>query len=136
MKRRQNPNQDIIEFKWCWVTVRDTKSVYTKARCRLRVKRRNTHPEEMFSALHLKADSSQTSRHDCFVPKPEVFNGLGHVPLAQWMSAVLSRHRYHRRAAPCTRIKHLVTCRSQYNMHLLLFVPPPGLAHLPTQFAA
>src|ERR1019366_8743290 len=31
------------------------------------VKRRNTHPEEMFSALHLKADSSQTSRHDCFV---------------------------------------------------------------------
>jgi hypothetical protein len=30
MKRRQNPNQDIIEFKWCWVTVRDTKSVYTK----------------------------------------------------------------------------------------------------------
>ena len=100
------------------------------------VKRRNTHPEEMFSALHLKADSSQTSRHDCFVPKPEVFNGLGHVPLAQWMSAVLSRHRYHRRAAPCTRIKHLVTCRPQYNMHLLLFVPPPGLAHLPTQFAA
>ena len=30
MKRCQNPNQDIIEFKWCWVTVRDTKSVYTK----------------------------------------------------------------------------------------------------------
>ena len=27
------------------------------------------------------------------VPKPEVFNGLGHVPLAQWMSAVRSRHR-------------------------------------------
>jgi len=43
---------------------------------------------------------------------------------------------YHRRAVPCTRIKHLVTCRSQYHMHLLSFVPPPGLAHLPTQFAA
>jgi hypothetical protein len=25
--------------------------------------------------------------------KPEVFNGLGHVPLAQWMSAVRSRYR-------------------------------------------
>jgi hypothetical protein len=52
------------------------------------------------------------------------------------VSAVRSRHRYHRRAASCTRIKHLVTCRSQYHMHLLLFAPPPGLAHLPTQFAA
>src|SRR5437762_633215 len=46
-------------------------------------------------------------------PKPEVFNGLGHVPLAQWMSAVRSVTAYHRRAAPCARIKHLVTCRSQ-----------------------
>ena len=27
------------------------------------------------------------------VPKPEVLNGLGRVPLAQWMSAVRSRHR-------------------------------------------
>jgi hypothetical protein len=43
---------------------------------------------------------------------------------------------YHYWAAPCARIKHLVTCRSQYNMHLLLFVPPPGFAHLPTQLAA
>src|SRR5450631_2138016 len=34
------------------------------------------------------------------------------------------------------RTKHLVTCRSQYDMHLLSFVPLPGLAHLPTQFAA
>src|SRR5665811_1323949 len=88
------------------------------------------------SAIERITDSSRTSRHVRDVPKPEVFNGLGHVPLVQWMSAVLSRHRYHRRAAPCTRIKHLVTCRPQYNMHLLLFVPPPGLAHLPTQFAA
>ena len=43
---------------------------------------------------------------------------------------------YHRQAAPCTRTKHLITCRSQDDMHLLLLVPPPGLAHLPTQFAA
>jgi hypothetical protein len=43
---------------------------------------------------------------------------------------------YHRRGASCARIKHLVTRRSQYNMHLFWFVPPPGLAHLPTQFAA
>jgi hypothetical protein len=27
------------------------------------------------------------------VPKSEVFNGLSHVPLAQWMSAVRPRHR-------------------------------------------
>src|ERR1700736_4249710 len=33
---------------------------------------RNTHPEQMFSALHPKADLSQTSRHDRFVPYPEV----------------------------------------------------------------
>jgi hypothetical protein len=25
---------------------------------------------------------------------------------------------YHGRAEPCTRIKHLFTCRSQYHMHL------------------
>ena len=44
---------------------------------------------------------------------------------------------YHRRSgASCARIKHLITRRSQYNMHLLSFVPAPGLAHLPTQFAA
>jgi hypothetical protein len=40
------------------------------------------------------------------------------------------------RPALCERIKHLVTCRSQDDMHLLLFVPEPGLAHLPMQFAA
>jgi hypothetical protein len=33
---------------------------------------RNTHPEQMFSALHPKADSSQASRHDRFVPFSEV----------------------------------------------------------------
>jgi hypothetical protein len=65
-----------------------------------------------------------------------VFNDLGHVPLAQWMSVVRSRHRLPRWAAPFMRIKHLVTRRSQYHMHLLSFDPPPGLAHLPTQFAA
>jgi hypothetical protein len=44
---------------------------------------------------------------------------------------------YQRRSgASCARIKHRVTRRSQYNMHLLSFVPAPGLAHLPTQFAA
>jgi hypothetical protein len=44
---------------------------------------------------------------------------------------------YHRRAAEaCARIKHFVTCRSQDRMQLFSFVPPPGLAHLPTQFAA
>ena len=35
------------------------------------VKMRNTHLEQMFSALHPKADSSQTSRHDRFVPIPD-----------------------------------------------------------------
>jgi hypothetical protein len=34
------------------------------------------------------------------------------------MSAFDPVTAYHRRAAPCTRIKHLVTCRSQYDMHL------------------
>jgi hypothetical protein len=44
---------------------------------------------------------------------------------------------YLRQAASCARIKHLFTCRSQERMHLLLsYSPPPGLAHLPTQFAA
>jgi hypothetical protein len=43
---------------------------------------------------------------------------------------------HHRRAASCQRIKHLVTRWSQDHMHLLELVPEPGLAHLPTQFAA
>src|ERR1700726_2263190 len=34
----------------------------------IRVKMRNTHLEQMFSALHPKADSSQTSRHVRKVP--------------------------------------------------------------------
>jgi len=33
-----------------------------------RVKMRNTHREQMFSALPPKADSSRTSRYDRFVP--------------------------------------------------------------------
>jgi hypothetical protein len=33
---------------------------------------RNAHLEQLFSALHPKADSCQTSRHDRFVPLPEV----------------------------------------------------------------
>jgi hypothetical protein len=65
-----------------------------------------------------------------------VFNDLGHVPRAQWMSVFDPITAYYHWAAPCTRIKHLVTRRSQYDMHLLSFDPPPGLAHLPTQFAA
>jgi len=40
-----------------------------------------------------RADIVRLLPHVGFVPKPEVFNGLGHVPLAQWMSAVRSRHR-------------------------------------------
>src|SRR6266436_3932565 len=36
------------------------------------VKRRNTHPEQMFSALHPKADSSRTSRHVRFVPTSDI----------------------------------------------------------------
>jgi len=32
---------------------------------------RNTHPEQMFSALPSKADSCRTSRHDRFVPNPD-----------------------------------------------------------------
>src|SRR6266849_9879849 len=42
-------------------------------------------------ALELGHCSMQSALR--ILPKPEVFNGLGHVPLAQWMSAVRSRHR-------------------------------------------
>jgi hypothetical protein len=41
---------------------------------------------------------------------------------------------YYRQASPCERIKQMFTCRVQRFMHLLSFVPAPGLAHLPTQF--
>src|SRR6202158_338575 len=83
------------------------------------------------SACPPKATELRTSRHVSNVPKPEVFSGLGHVPLAQWMSSPPTTA-----GARHARIKHLVTCRSQYHMHLLLFVPLPGFAHLPTHFAA
>ena len=54
-----------------------------------------------------------------------------------WMSAVRSRHRHHRRAASCARIRHAVTCRSQCDKHLFAgYAPPVGLSHLPLQFAA
>jgi hypothetical protein len=43
---------------------------------------------------------------------------------------------YYRQASPCERIKQMFTCRVQRFMHLLSFVPAPGLAHLPTQFEA
>src|SRR5512140_1263636 len=88
------------------------------------------------SGLPPLATELRTSLVVQFVLRLKIFNGLGRLPLAQRMSAVRSRRRYPRQAAPCTRIKHLVTCRSQYHMHLLLFAPPVGLAHLPTQFAA
>jgi hypothetical protein len=39
---------------------------------RLWVKMRNTHREQMFSALPPKAVSSRTSRYDRFVPNAEV----------------------------------------------------------------
>jgi hypothetical protein len=52
------------------------------------------------------------------------------------MSEVRLYRDQRRTAASWARIKHLVTRWSQNNMHLLLFVPAPGLAHLPTQFAA
>jgi hypothetical protein len=42
--------------------------------------------------------------------------------------------RYPCQASPCERIKQMFTCRVQRFMHLLSFVPAPGLAHLPTQF--
>ena len=45
------------------------------------------------SASEGNADIAPCSQHVSSVPKPEVFNGLGHVPLAQWMSAGRSRHR-------------------------------------------
>jgi hypothetical protein len=34
----------------------------------------------MFSALHLKADSSQTSRHDCFVPLGDIGRTVNQLP--------------------------------------------------------
>ena len=40
------------------------------------VKMRNSHPEQMFSALPPKADSSRTSGHDRFVPAAEVGSPL------------------------------------------------------------
>jgi hypothetical protein len=40
---------------------------------------RNTHLEQIFSALHPKADSSQTSRHDRFVPRTDVDSLLNHL---------------------------------------------------------
>src|SRR5450755_2194628 len=44
--------------------------------------------------LPLGADIVSLPQQVRLVPsKPEVFDGLGHVPLAQWMSAVRSRHR-------------------------------------------
>jgi hypothetical protein len=43
---------------------------------------------------------------------------------------------YHRLTGPFARTKQLITCRSQYRIHLLSFVPPPGFAHPPMQFAA
>jgi hypothetical protein len=42
---------------------------------------------------------------------------------------------FHRQVAPCARIKHAVTTRSQERMHLFWYHPPVALAHLPTQFA-
>jgi hypothetical protein len=45
------------------------------------------------SGLPPEADTNRKGRHVRWVPKSEVFNGLGRVPLAQWMSAVRSRHR-------------------------------------------
>jgi hypothetical protein len=50
--------------------------------------------------------------------------------------ASTGRRCYRRKAASCARIRHAVTCLSQRFKHLLSFVPPLGLAHLPTQFAA
>jgi hypothetical protein len=44
-------------------------------------KLRRTQREQMSSGLPLKADLAQCSQHFAFVPKPEVFNGLAHVPL-------------------------------------------------------
>src|SRR6266851_9413108 len=73
-----------------------------RARCEL-VGRSQLWPEEL-------TFKRKTGRK---VPKIEVFNGLGRVPLAQWISAVDPVTAYHRRAAPCARIIHLVTCRSQ-----------------------
>src|SRR6478609_2857715 len=51
----------------------------------------------------------------------------------QRTQALIGKLRCQRSSA---RIRHVVTRRSQETMHLLSFTPPPGLAHLPTQFAA
>jgi hypothetical protein len=67
------------------------------------------------SGFRRLADIHCVSRHVANVPKPEIFNGPDHVPLAQWMSAVRSGYRGPTLFA---RTKHLVTCRSQYSMHL------------------
>jgi hypothetical protein len=63
-------------------------------------------------------------------------NGAGHDFAEPRWHDYIAFASYRRQAAPCTRTKHLITCRSQDDMHLLLLAPPPGLAHLPTQFAA
>jgi hypothetical protein len=55
-------------------------------------------------------------------------------PGAQLFESLIAYQR--RVKASCARIKHAFTCRSQCDMHLLSLVPAPGLAHLPTQFAA
>jgi hypothetical protein len=49
------------------------------------VKIRNSHLGQMFSALRPKADSSQTSRHNCFVPNSEV--ATTRLPVSNWSSA-------------------------------------------------
>jgi hypothetical protein len=38
---------------------------------------RNSHPEQMFSALPPKADSSRASRHDRFVPITDMAGAVG-----------------------------------------------------------
>jgi hypothetical protein len=65
------------------------------------------------SGLPPEADTNRKGRHVRWVPKPEVFNGLGHVPLVSGCRRFDPVTAYHRRAASCARIKHLVTCRSQ-----------------------
>ena len=42
---------------------------------------------------HVSAAPPSWGRHPQTFTETEVFNGLSHVPLAQWMSAVRSRHR-------------------------------------------
>jgi hypothetical protein len=78
-----------------------------------------------------------TNGMDRFVPKTRSFQRFGSCSASSMdVGGSIPITAYHRRAASCARIKHAVTRRLQYPMHLLLFVPPPGLAHLPTQFAA